>query len=525
MDGQTDVPNGLSAVIDHGVTNSANVNSYSFKKKFNFNIRSHKYEASYKKTGTEGRVAFRTYIHTLPWQYLYFYLTKKEFQDIKKINHSATVKSVGIKIVSLGNRTPFVTSANRVSYANANSQTAIGIWENLEALGPVQMGNSIQPATLYGKALRDLTVTKGNSVGFSSIIKDDYGATAQAKNIDNRAMYIYTLKHMEKQNDISGSSTDTMHEIPTNDGNFYIPPLVMNSKVLYNATNSLGHIYERQYSPADGRFHIFNNAWHMEGVQMRNAGPPHQVEPMAGAIREVNLTRTGVLTQSPYEDTTVDNIAHCSLMGMPGESFMPSVGVGIIPLLNQDESLENAVFNFLVETNIVIEGSSFGTNVLMSANPYPQPNTFSVGFRALKRKFQNMYGVAGQAIVATEHEPEEINDDEPGVTQENAWSRGGGPADKITIRPVQIPGQRRLTGKMTDEQRKKVFEDNLAVRKQWIAAQRAMGTELTVKPGRNLQYAIPEGDGENTPATSDRFWSDVMSVGKHFREDMGLQEK
>lgn len=98
--------------------------------------------------------AVKTYIHTIPWQYLYFYLTPKEFHDIQQCNHTARVKKVHIKIVNLGNRTPFITSAKTVSYANANSQTTLGVFENMEELGPFLCGNNIQHKQLYGLCYR-----------------------------------------------------------------------------------------------------------------------------------------------------------------------------------------------------------------------------------------------------------------------------------------------------------------------------------------------------------------------------------
>lgn len=41
-------------------------------------------------------------------------------------------------------------------------------------------------------------------------------------------------------------------DIPLNDNSYYLPPLIGHAKILYNATNSIGSIYTKEYSPIDG---------------------------------------------------------------------------------------------------------------------------------------------------------------------------------------------------------------------------------------------------------------------------------
>ncbi|KAL4720870.1 hypothetical protein ACJJTC_016551 [Scirpophaga incertulas] len=42
--------------------------------------------------------------------------------------------------------------------ANANSQTTIGIWEDMGRHGMMEVGENITPSTLYGKKIGDLSV-------------------------------------------------------------------------------------------------------------------------------------------------------------------------------------------------------------------------------------------------------------------------------------------------------------------------------------------------------------------------------
>lgn len=120
-------------IVTQGIDNDMNKKEFKFKKMFNFHIKSTL--CTYKKeaagpASSNGKISIRTFIHSLPWDKLFMYLTQKEYDDIIETNHTARVKSTYIKIYNLGNRTPFVASSGTVQYANANSQTTIGIWED-----------------------------------------------------------------------------------------------------------------------------------------------------------------------------------------------------------------------------------------------------------------------------------------------------------------------------------------------------------------------------------------------------------
>lgn len=352
-----------SSVIGGGVRNTPNVHSFQFKKKFTFAIESTK--ATYTKDATN--CVYNTYIHSLPWQYLFFYLTEKEFDDMTTIFHTSRVTGVGIKITNLGNRTPFITSANAVNYANANSQTTIGIWENLEGTLPVTMGNSINSEVLYGKTIKDLTT--GSE-------QDPNHSTAQAKLITNTITYTLGTKAQE---------------------NLHLPPLIMEAKILYNATNSIGPIYEQQYSPADGTFHTHNEKIkHQASTVIRNADNPHTLNVSTGGLGNTTLKTS--LTKK-YDTATVDNInIGPNMFTGASQGFMPSIGVGIVPLLNADGSLEKAILNIMVETYINLESISHGTNLLMAGYDKPQPNTNYMKM-SIDKKWAGGYTLAGAPVI------------------------------------------------------------------------------------------------------------------------------
>lgn len=351
-----------SSVIGGGVQNKENVHSFQFKKKFTFAIESTK--ANYTKDGHT--TTYNTYIHSLPWQYLFFYLTEKEYGDMCTIFHTSRVTGVGIKITNLGNRTPFITSANAVNYANANSQTTIGIWENLERTMPVIMGNSITSEILYGKTIKSLEA--GNNL-------DPDHSTAQAKIINNTVKY----------------------KISNGQENLHLPPLIMEAKILFNATNSIGPIYEQSYTPKDGTFHTFNDRMVNEAAAVIRLSPhPQHLNVASG-----NMVDIGMKTKftKPYKNATVDNVCIGENMfsnTTPG--FMSSLGVGIVPLLNADGSLEKAILNIMVETYINLECISHGTNLLMAAYGRPQPNTNYMKL-AIDKAWTDTYTVQGAPVM------------------------------------------------------------------------------------------------------------------------------
>lgn len=126
-------------------------------------------------------------------------------------------------------------------------------------------------------------------------------------------------------------------------------------------------------------------------------------EPASNILRvkdnaQTNMTYVKSKTNQ-YNNATVDNITIGGLFQNASKNFMGSVGVGIIPLLNKDESLEDAILNIMVETFIEIECISHGTNLLMSKFDKPQPNTLFTNLAVDKYKFSNKYTLAGAPAV------------------------------------------------------------------------------------------------------------------------------
>lgn len=362
-DGKMEVPANTNSVIGGGVQNNRHVHHFEFKKKFTFAITSTK--ADYTKTGTD--VQYNTYIHSLPWQNIFFYLTEKEYDDMTKVFHTARVTKVGIKITNLGNRTPFLTATSAVNYANANSQTTIGIWENMELLAPVTMGNSIKPETLYGETLDKLQA--GTNV-------DPDHSTAQAKIMDNKVKYNFKLNATNKH--------------------FHLPPLIMESTMLFNATNSIGPIYQKEYTVQDGLFHSANEGFDNNEMIIRNTPHPTLMQTSNAAKRECSYVKHNT---KPYDSATIDNLTMGGLYRNAGKDFIGSVGVGIIPLLNKDGSLEDAILNIMVETCIQLECTSHGTNLLMGKYDKPQPNTLFSSLSVDKIKWNSKYTIAGAPAV------------------------------------------------------------------------------------------------------------------------------
>lgn len=358
-----EVPGNVSSVIGSGVQNHKHIHQFQFKKKFTFAIASSK--ATY--TKDDKNLIYDTYVHSLPWQYIFFYMTEKEYDDMTIVFHTAKVKRVGIKITNLGNRTTFLTSTSSVNYANSNSQTTIGIWENMELLAPVQMGTNITSEILYGKTFDKLE---------NGSTKDPDHSTAQAKIIDNKIKYTFAINKVNSK--------------------FHLPPLIMESTILFNATNSIGPIFEKNYEPKDGTFHADNDGLDNGETIMRNEAPSNLIN-----LQNVGLRNLGYIKSQtkPYESATVDNLTIGGLYQNAQKNFMGSVGVGIIPLLNKDGSLEDSVLNIMVETYIDLECISHGTNLLMGKYDKPQPNTLYTGLAIDKLKWSNKYTAAGAPAV------------------------------------------------------------------------------------------------------------------------------
>lgn len=505
-----EVPNS-PPFIANGINNPTNKKTYVFKKSFAFNFEAKLLQIqNLKEKGYEiGEV--KTWIHTLPWQFIYFYLTPKEFHDIQSCNHTAKVKEVKLEIFNLGNRTPFVTSARTVSYANANSQTTIGVWEKMEELGPFKCGNNIQHKQLYGVSYQYNNNFK-NASSMRNVHYHDHGAAQQPLFVDNRGSYLIHTGQV-----VQGMLA------PLNDAKYFLPPLMGTAKVLYNATNSIGKIYEKTYTPIDGTFHKFNNGINHIGTVPRVQNPLEQINAETGRITQAPLSRVGVLSQSRYSTTTIDNLEFSPIQGSPQEKILHSLGIGIVPLINPDNKLEISVLSIIIHTHITIEAESHGTNVIMDYNTYPQPNTYKIAYKTQANQFTNIYGMAGLPVVNYYQEGLEADDDDnPGIIPENRYSMSWGNGVVHTLRPDQIPGQHRVTGKMGMEQRIEIFKLNREVRKEYISGMRSNGTTINIiENAENAQYACPKGNGWNIPPSNDPFWTKLRKVGN---KDANLTE-
>lgn len=387
------------SIIANGVDNQMNTKTFRFKKMFNFHIKSTL--CTYKKeepsaSSSNGKIAIKTFIHTLPWNKLFMYITHKEYDDILETNHTASVKCVNLKIYNLGNRTPFVASSGNVAYANANSQTTIGIWEDMGRHGMIKLGEGITPTTLYGVKLGDLTVQSQ----YRQIAGDSQSAACQGKFIDNRMEYwyhngIFDLVTNEKK-------TASIEKYS------YLPALIASAKTYLNATNTIGKIYEKEHRPKDGTFHIKNQAWRfMNYDYLKSRNPIHNVVLRDGTQTAVAHEPANAVK---YENATVDNYLFSNILNVPELEFAPALGIGIIPLLSSDGNHENSILNIMVETCIEIEAMSHGQNILYTAMRNPQPNPLVMGYRMSDHKSAELI-LGHQPITSLmanpiEHQPE-----------------------------------------------------------------------------------------------------------------------
>uniref|UniRef100_A0A2A4J3C3 Phospholipase A2-like domain-containing protein n=1 Tax=Heliothis virescens TaxID=7102 RepID=A0A2A4J3C3_HELVI len=505
--GDMEVPGNVSSIIGTGVQNHNNVHKFQFKKKFTFALESTK--AVYTKSDKE--LNYTTYIHSLPWQYVYFYLTEKEYDDMTKVFHTAKVTRCGIKITNLGNRTPFLTSTSSVNYANANSQTTIGIWENMEMLAPVTMGTNVTAETLYGKTLEKYD--KGTD-------KDPGHSTAQAHLINNKIVYHFKLNNVNK--------------------NFLLPPLIMESTILFNATNSIGPIFEKSYTPKDGTFHIDNDGFEDDCNIIRNTTRSNILNTTSAKMSDTGYVKSKT---KGYGEATIDNITIGGLYKNAQKDFMGSVGVGIVPLLNKDGSLEDAILNIMVETCIELECISHGTNLLMGKHGGIQPNTLFAGLAIDKYKWNNRYTIAGtpavdagafnEAVDVVPATPMQQSPEQPWIqppeqpqspkqpqqpkprpgkrkqtedTQKDVQSKKTktwytGEHEIITmqnqeylvIRAEKIPGQKKITKTMTDEEKLDTALKNEELRQAAVQiAEKETGKRIMLT-GKFLNLGIPEG--------------------------------
>lgn len=142
-------------------------------------------------------------------------------------------------------------------------------------------GTSITPDVLYGVPLHKLT--SPTTTSYSVVGNSSYGATSQSRKIDNRMEYKFCIQEKHSPDE------DGAYIAQSNDSYFYIPSLIMEAKIFYNATNSIGKIYEKSYSPPDGLFFKYNNAFYNPGYMPRVFGPSHDIELNTGFMRQTNF--------------------------------------------------------------------------------------------------------------------------------------------------------------------------------------------------------------------------------------------
>ncbi|KAL4721502.1 hypothetical protein ACJJTC_013476 [Scirpophaga incertulas] len=128
---------------------------------------------------------------------IFMYLTHKEYDDMIAGHHTASVTSTYMKIYNLGNRTPFVASSGTVQYANANSQTTIGIWEDMGRHGMIKLGENITPATLYGKKIGELTA----QTQYRQVAGDNQSAACQEIILGHQPITSLIKNPIERQPD------------------------------------------------------------------------------------------------------------------------------------------------------------------------------------------------------------------------------------------------------------------------------------------------------------------------------------
>lgn len=389
----------LPTIVANGINNGMNKKTFTFKKMFNFHIKStlctyFKEEPS--AAAANGRTIIKTFIHTIPWDKLFMYITHKEYDDILETNHTATVKKTYIKIYNLGNRTPFVASSGNVQYANANSQTTIGIWEDMGRHGMIKLGDNITPKILYGIKLGDYQIQSQHRL----ITGDNQSAACQGKFIDNRMEYWY-------HNGINDLTTGNIQK-ESIERYSYLPAIIASAKVYYNATNTIGLIYEKEHKPSDGTFHLRNNAWRfLKYDYLKSKNPIHNVVLRDGTQTAVEHTAAEPVK---YEYATVDNYLYSNIVNVPQLSFTPPVGIGILPLLSSDGNHENSILNIMIETGIEIEAYSHGGNILYTAMRNTQPNPLVMGYRMNDHKYSELI-LGHQPITSItenpiEHQPE-----------------------------------------------------------------------------------------------------------------------
>lgn len=130
----------------------------------------------------------------------------------------------------------------------------------------------------------------------------------------------------------------------------------------------------------------------MYGILIRNAPHTQALGVNNSSLKDVTYKNS---CTKPYKEATIDNLVTGGLQSNSSHNFMDSIGIGILPLINQDSTLEDSLLNILVETSINLECVSRRKNLLMSAFDYPQPNTNYTGLSIDKYRWKVKYTIHG----------------------------------------------------------------------------------------------------------------------------------
>lgn len=363
-----------------------------FNKHFEIALESHLIQFSKTEASTEatkGETKIKTFIHSLPWEKLYFYLTEKEYNTIVNSFHTAYVESVTIRIYNLGVNSQSIQSSG-VSIKSFSQNHYLGIWRGFEKHGPVELGSSLTSKFLYGCPLSDLP----NKTSFTNVETKYIGAVSELKPVDNRITYKSLTSTYDKTQNKS---------VKLGDSGIYLPPAYEMANLKVNAVTSIGLIYETTYKPVDGLFHNKSYAFHNNSVIQHR---PYDVNiDLAdnGSISDATYVISGSSDsdQISYEDATIDNMFFRSIQSNNALRFVDGLGIGLFPKRTKDDKNVDANLEIGIDTEIVIRAEAFGGSVLSSGSSnYPQSNPNRIYFLHKNKKFGNSYTSNGLPTLA-----------------------------------------------------------------------------------------------------------------------------
>jgi len=255
----------------------------------------------YTKTESSAKLANETtditaYIHSLPWQMKYFYMTEREYNTAVNTFHSAYVEKVTIKIYNMGVSSEAVQSS-ATSFKTLSINHYLGIWKNFERYGPVKLGKKTTPQFLNRSKIAYVT-RSDTKKHFGST---EFGAMSELKRVDNRITYSKITSSWE-------NSANTNNE----ESNIFPPPLIEMATAIANATTSAGLVYKATYEPKDGHFHNRSSAFHNAAVVQHKPYEQNIDIAKNGAISDATYKiTTNVKENDPaikYENATIDNM-------------------------------------------------------------------------------------------------------------------------------------------------------------------------------------------------------------------------